>query len=45
MHINKPDLAVIEQLAKKQGELKTQKILVKANMKAEIITILTDSST
>jgi len=43
MHADKPDMAVIEQLAKKQGELKTQKILVKANMKADINAILTDS--
>jgi len=43
MHADKPDMAVIEQLAKKQGELKTQKILVKAKMKAEINAILTDS--
>jgi len=43
MHSDKPDMAVIEQLAKKQGELKTQKILVKAKMKAEINAILTDS--
>ena len=43
MHTDKPDMAVIEQLAKKQGELKTQKILVKAKMKSEINTILTDT--
>jgi len=43
MHTDKQDMATIEQLAKKQGELKTQKILVKAKMKAEINAILTDS--
>ena len=43
MHADKQDMAAIEQLAKKQGELKTQKILVKAKMKAEINTILTES--
>ena len=43
MRADKQDMAAIEQLAKKQGELKTQKILVKAKMKAEINAILTDA--
>ena len=43
MHADKQDTAAIEQLAKKQGELKTQKILVKVKMKSEINAILTDT--
>lgn len=40
MHTDTQDMAVIEELAKKQGELKTQKILIKAKMKSAIYKIL-----
>lgn len=43
MHADKQDMSEIEKLARKQGELKTQKILVKAKMKSEIGAILTDT--
>lgn len=42
MHADTQDMAVIEKLAKKQGELKTQKILIKANIKSEINNILSN---
>ena len=42
MHADNMDMAVIEKLAKKQGTLKTEKILVKAKIKSEINAILTD---
>lgn len=40
MHADTQDMAVIEKLAKKQGELKTQKILIKAKIKSAINIIL-----
>ena len=40
MHADTQDTAVIETLAKKQGELKTQKILIKAKIKSAINKIL-----
>jgi Spy/CpxP family protein refolding chaperone len=40
MHADTQDMAVIEKLAKKQGELKTQKILIKAKIKSAINKIL-----
>lgn len=40
MHAEKQDMATIEKLAEKHGDLKTQKILLKAKIKSEIISIL-----
>ena len=42
MHADTQDMATIEKLAKKQGELKTQKILIKAKIKSAINNILSD---
>lgn len=42
MHAENMDMTVIEKLAKKQGALKTKKILIKAKIKSEINAILTD---
>lgn len=42
MHAENLDMTVIEKLAKKQGTLKTNKILIKAKIKSEINVILTD---
>ena len=40
MHADTQDMALIEKLAKEQGELKTQKILMKAKIKSAINNIL-----
>ena len=42
MHADKQDMSAIKQLAKKQGELKTQKIIIRAKIKSEINSILTE---
>ena len=40
IHADTQDMAAIEKLAKKQGELKSQKIMIKANIKSSINQIL-----
>jgi len=42
MHADTQDMVAIETLAKKQGELKTQKILIKAKIKSAINNILSN---
>ena len=42
MHAENMDMTKVEKLAKKQGMLKTEKILIKAKIKSEIKAILTD---